>query len=181
MSSKSEALVTRDLVTFKRVHSPLSTIQANLFTLLQNPVSIDLRATFLSCLSDSEGNPDSALLDHFEQPPQLALVQGTVDPSLAINQWTASKGSSSASSTASTRIETVSTSNSASSNRRVAGRVWTHDLAPDDVREVIFLPWSNHQCMEEARERGDAKEEQEAAVFALAGIIYETAHWLYER
>lgn len=157
--------MTRNLTAFKRLPSPIATLQINLYTLLQSASAV--RAAFTCCLGVAASEPDSdgALLDFFHQPPQIALVQGNVDPGNLISR---------------TRGESPSASTSSGAPRRLV-KGWTQDLAPDDPREVLFLPWALHSMLETAAREGDAHTLGEVSLMTVACLLYETAHWLYER
>lgn len=166
MPHHSHVLVTRNLKAFKRVPSPIASLQARLFTLLQSPSSTSLRATFTCCLPSPSSDAD--FLAHLHHPPQIALVQGVVDPS---NIILASSGG-----------VTSSSASTHSVFRAVeAKKGWMADLAPDDVREVLFLPWALHAALEAAGNEGDVEGEGEASLMVLACLLFETAHWLFER
>lgn len=169
MPHHSHVLVTRNLKAFKRVPSPIASLQARLFTFLQSPAptSTSIRAAFAVCLLPSPAS-DADLLTHLLHPPQIALVQGVVDPSNIISAASSGGASSSASTHSVVRAAE-------------AKRGWTADLAPDDVREVLFLPWALHAALEAARSEGDLKVEGAVGLMVLACLLFETAHWLHER
>lgn len=71
-------LVSRNLKSFKTLPSPLGALHERLFDLLAAPTSVALRAAFQVA---APGAGDPALQELFKDPPQIALVQGNVDPS----------------------------------------------------------------------------------------------------
>jgi hypothetical protein len=166
----AHVLVTRNLSTYTEVISHIWDIQRRLYAILQlpTPESVNARRTFACCLPPTTTNVDNELYAHFCSPPQIVLVQGTIDPGSVPR---ASNSPSVYSSTA-----------SASTSSSLRGtKTWTEGLAPESVEDVLFLPWALHSALEEAIEQDDAPAFGEAAFMALSALMYETAHWLSER
>lgn len=162
---------------YKELLTYIAGIQRRLYTLLQTRA--DLRRCFACCLSPSSNSAvDEQLARYFLEPPHIALIQGLADPSsidrsarLADGVGAGGKRAASLMSSDSASIQTVSTN----------GTSWTKNLAPDGVDDLIFIAWSIHAGLETARRDGDSKARAEACMLALASLIYETAHWLFEK
>lgn len=53
-------------------------------------------------------------------------------------------------------------------------------MVESEISDVIFLPWSIHAQLESGAANDDGAV-GEAALMALASLIFETAHWLFEK
>ncbi|KAK4705608.1 hypothetical protein P7C70_g585, partial [Phenoliferia sp. Uapishka_3] len=84
-----QVLVTRNLQYFKPTPSPIAALQSRFFQLLSSPKSSSsrLREAFTCTLStEAERDAEAELEELFQGPPQIALVQGNVDPSRLLDK-----------------------------------------------------------------------------------------------
>lgn len=91
--------ITRDLIRFRKFESnPLSTLSNFLFTLLTSPSpsSILLRSSFIPAYLNSMNKPrdsnllkeiDLKLLNLFENPPNVCIIQGSISSDLIDKAW----------------------------------------------------------------------------------------------
>lgn len=172
----AEVLVTRNLKSYKVLVTYIAGVQRRLYTLIAEQPQ--LRAAFACCLPVSD-DLESTLAHYFADPPHIALVQGLGDPA-TIPREARLEGGNGAGGQRAASLHSVTSSFSALSST-MTGKSWTETLAPDGVEDLVFLPWSLHSGMETAREEKDETALGEAAMMSLVNLVYETAHWLYEK
>ncbi|KAM0751223.1 hypothetical protein T439DRAFT_325372 [Meredithblackwellia eburnea MCA 4105] len=146
---------TRDLLRCRRVQSPVVEVAQSFLEVLQSelPSSVLLRQAFFPALLATDTRPrDAAAVEVADDRLRTLFKEGPA--SIILPQCLVSP-------------------------HHVA-QAWSETQSgKGGMLESVFVPWTLHQQISDARAAGDREEEANLSIMLLATLAYELSHWIF--